>query len=268
MKSINKISIVIFLTLFFSCDAFEYHSYDGNIKGEKNINNKNIKLIEQNCEGKQTIRFAFMGDTQRHYDETEKFVSHLNSRDDIDFVIHGGDISDFGSTKEFMWMRDILNKLKQPYVVLLGNHDCLANGNDIFQDIFGKENFAFKAGNNRFVCLNTNALEFDYSRPVPDFTFLEEQLKLQEKDQEKTVVVMHARPYSEQFNNNVATVFQRYVKEFSSLQFCVNAHDHNTSIKDIFEDGIMYYGVPSIEKKAYFIFTIKPNEYEYELVEF
>ena len=39
-----------------------------------------------------------MGDSQRWYDETADFVSHLNKRDDIDFVIHGGDVSDFGVT--------------------------------------------------------------------------------------------------------------------------------------------------------------------------
>lgn len=30
----------------------------------------------------------------------------------IDFVIHGGDMSDFGVTKEFLWQRDIMNGIK------------------------------------------------------------------------------------------------------------------------------------------------------------
>ena len=38
----------------------------------------------------------FIGDTQRTYDETEAFVHHANGRDDIDFVIHGGDYTEFG----------------------------------------------------------------------------------------------------------------------------------------------------------------------------
>jgi len=32
------------------------------------------------------------------------------------------------------------------------------------------------AGDVKFVCLNTNALEYDYSEPVPDFTFMENEL--------------------------------------------------------------------------------------------
>ena len=39
-----------------------------------------------------------MGDSQRWYDETLDFVGEINKRDDIDFVIHGGDMSDFGVT--------------------------------------------------------------------------------------------------------------------------------------------------------------------------
>ena len=42
----------------------------------------------------------FIGDTQRTYDETEAFVRHANGRDDIDFVIHGGNYTEFGMTKE------------------------------------------------------------------------------------------------------------------------------------------------------------------------
>ena len=40
-------------------------------------------------------------------------------------------------TDEFLWQRDIMNKLKIPYVVLLGNHDCLGTGEETYRAIFG-----------------------------------------------------------------------------------------------------------------------------------
>lgn len=55
-----------------------------------------------------------ISDTQRWYNSTEDVVKALNARGDIDFVIHGGDQSDFGVTKEFIWMRDIFNKFRCP----------------------------------------------------------------------------------------------------------------------------------------------------------
>jgi hypothetical protein len=73
-------------------------------------------------------------------------------------------------------MRDILNKLKIPYVVLPGNHDCLGSELSVFGEIFGALNFSFIAGKTKFLCLNTNALEFDCSTPVPDFSFIKQAL--------------------------------------------------------------------------------------------
>lgn len=267
----KKIIIALFISCFIlqSCEMIEYHPYDGRIKGETGINKKNIGLIEASCAEKDTIRFIMMSDTQRWYDETDDFVKSINKRNDIDFVIHGGDISDFGLTKEFLWQRDIMNKLTIPYVVLLGNHDCLANGIEVFQEVFGEVNFSFIAGKTKFVCLNTNALEFDYSYPVPDFKFIEEELENRKNEYHKTVLAMHVRPFSDQFNNNVANVFQRYIKEYPKLQFCINGHDHSLKIDDLFEDGVMYYGVPNIGKRTYFIFTLNPDDtYDYEIVEY
>jgi len=257
------------LLLCTACDMFDAHPYDGQITGEKGINAKNIARIQEATAGKTTIKFAMMGDSQRYYDETEEFVHKLNERNDIDFVIHSGDLTDFGATNEFMWMRDIMNGLKVPYVALLGNHDCLANGQEVFNTIYGTENFSFMAGNIKFVCLNTNALEFDYSKPVPDFNFIQQTLNEQTPNHEKTIFAMHVRPYSEQFNNNIAWVFQDVIKRFPGLQFCLNGHDHQIQVDDLFNDGVIYYGSANMEKKSYLVFTVTPdNNYTYEVVEY
>ncbi|MDR1699082.1 MAG: metallophosphoesterase [Prevotellaceae bacterium] len=250
-----------------SCELFEAHPFDGKVSGETNINAKNIALIKERCSDKQTIRFVFMGDTHRYYDDTNDFVHSVNARNDVDFVIHGGDVSDFGMTREFMHQRDIMNKLHIPYVALFGNHDHLGTGNYVYREIFGTENFAFMAGNTKFVCLNTNALEYDYSLPVPDFGFIEQQLQSQTPN-EKTVVVMHSPPYCEEFNNNVVTIFQDYVKQFSGLQFCLNSHIHDIRVRDMFDDGVIYFTSASPIKRRYLLFTISPESYSYEVVSF
>jgi len=263
----KKLLFIALPFIFAGCDMFDSHPYDGQVTGQKSVNAANIARIEQACAGKTSIKFATMGDSQRWYDETEMFVTALNKRNDIDFVIHGGDLSDFGLTEEFMWQRDIMNKLTVPYVALIGNHDCLANGQDVFRTVFGQENFSFMAGNVKFVCLNTNALEFDYSHPVPDFQFIQDKFEEETPGHEKTVFAMHVRPFSNQFNNNVANVFQDVVKRFPKLQFCLNAHDHHLQADDLFTDGVMYYGSASMDKKSYLVFTITPDDqYTYEVV--
>ena len=69
--------------------------------------------------------------------------------------------------------------------------------------------------------MNTNALEFDYSEPIPDFNFIEKQWTERQDEFEKTVVAMHGRPGSDVFNNNVSKVFQRYITQYPGLQFCI-----------------------------------------------
>ncbi len=262
----NLCTLLFFLLFLSGCNLIDYHPYDVHISGETNVNAKNIAKIEANCKGKTTIRFITMGDSQRWYDETEDFVKVANQRDDIDFVIHGGDMSDFGVTNEFLWQRDIMNKLKVPYVVLIGNHDCLGTGEETYKAVFGPTNFAFIAGNVKFICLNTNAMEYDYSEPIPDFNFIEEQMKDRKGEYEKTVFSMHASPSSGTFNTNVAKVFQLYIRQFPRLQFCTTAHDHSISVKDIFGDGVLYYGSDCMKSRSYLLFTITPKGYEYEVV--
>lgn len=262
------IGIFLFCLLLAGCDMIDYHPYDVKIKGERDVNDKNIKEIETKCLNKTTIRFVTMGDSQRWYDETEDFVNAVNKRNDIDFVVHGGDLTDFGLTDEFLWQRDIMNNLKVPYVALIGNHDCLGTGEDAFKKIFGETNFSFIAGRVKFVCLNTNAMEYDYSNPIPNFDFIETELTKRSKEFDKTVFCMHARPLCDQFNNNVAKVFQLYIRQFPALQFCTVAHEHRLTALDVFKDGIMYYGSDCMKNRSYLVFTIKPEGYDYEVVEF
>lgn len=263
--------LFIFSAIFLlvGCDAFDYHPYDVRIKDKyKNTNEKNLKEIEKRCSGKKEIKFVLVGDTQRWYDETELFVKDINSRTDVDFVIHGGDVSDFGLKKEMEWVVDILSKLNIPYVTIIGNHDILGNGLSVYKTIFGDLNFSFIAGSNHFICLNTNALEFQYDVPVPDFLFIEKEIKRNTENQNitRTVVATHAQPFSEQFNNNVANVFHKYISEFKKMEFCLHAHTHELRDSALFKDNVRYIGCAAMNDRNYLLFTLNEDGYSYEIV--
>lgn len=258
--------IIMFSILFAGCELIDYHPYDGRINSDTNINENNIARIKSICNNNDTIRFAMMGDSQRWYDETLLFVNHINNTKSVDFVIHGGDISDFGLKKEFQWVHDIMKKLTVPYVAIIGNHDVIGNGYQVYRKMYGEQNYSFIIAGIKFLCLNTNAVEYDYSNPIPDFNFIETEMKGDSFN--RTVVVMHAPPGSEQFNNNVKNVFQLYLKEFPGLLFCTNAHGHVTQIEDLFNDGVMYYQCSCMKSRSFLLFTIHPNGYNYEEVIF
>ena len=266
MRIVNSVAVCA-SALLAACQV-DYHPYDTRIHGAVGINARNIARIEAATVGRREIRFAVISDTQRWYDETSDAVAALNGRGDLDFVLHAGDMADFGMKSEFERMRDILGRLDVPYAVVIGNHDCLATGEDIFEDMFGDFDFAFTAGNVRFVCINTNAREFDRDKPVPDFGVLEKQFLEFPPEADKSVVVMHARPFTEQSDNNVARVFEYAVSNLPQLQFCVNGHSHTYDVAEPFDDGVLYYGCENIAKRSYLLFTLNDDGYECERVGF
>lgn len=257
---------IILTASLHSCELIDYHPYDVRISGESDINAKNIMRIEDKCKDKEKIKVAAIGDTHKWYDELKLLIKDINSRIDIDFVIHDGDMSEFGYTQEFIWTRDYLQDLNIPYVSLIGNHDCLGTGKEAFEAIFGPTDFSFIAGNIKFVCLNTNALEYDYSQPIPDFEFIIDESTSRTDEFSHSVACMHARPGDDVFNNNVSTVFHHYLKMIPGLMCCINGHGHSLKNDDIFGDGIIYHQTTSLDDRAYLLFTFN-NDGTYECEE-
>ncbi len=297
MKVIRNCSLALLAALSLGgCDNFEYHPYSIDIHGNHDINRQSIQTLDA-LKIKPPFKFAFITDTQGSYDDTKEALRSIKERGDIDFIINGGDVSDFGLPKEFVWSRDMFDAAGIPYITIIGNHDCLGNGKQTFEYIYGDTNFSFNVGNTHFVCLNTIALEYDYSHPVPDLDFIEEDAmavaainEAQPATITHTVVAMHSRPYDEQFNNNVAKPFNHYLQRYPGMGedapvhdhdindhipagsklrgFCINGHNHNMFVKDIFENGILYFQCANAGKRQYFVFTINDEGYEWENIEF
>lgn len=260
---------IIGLLLLAGCDnVFHYHPYDVRVSGETDINATNIRRIETLCADKDTLTFAVISDSHGWYSDTEDAVSSVNANADIDFVIHGGDLTDCGTTKEFLWQREVLDELQKPYVAIIGNHDFLGTGDEVYETIYGELNFSFIAARIKFVCLNTNAAEYDYIAAVPNLDYIEEQSKTDTARFSRSIVCMHARPYNEQFNNNAAKAFQHYIHLMPGLMFCISGHDHSVEVDDLFNDGLIYYGADATTHRHYLLFTITPTGYEYEVVTF
>ncbi len=270
MKTFSGLLVFAMSALLFqACELIDFHPYDARFDGARDINSHNIGRIADELSGRDSLRFAVISDTQRWYDEAAVAVRSINARGDMDFVIHCGDLTDFGATKEFEWMRDELEKLKCPYVCVIGSHDCLAIGVYVFTAMFGERNFSFDAGDTHFVCMDTNALEHDYSVPIPDFSFLRDDLAAVRPEIRRTVVAMHAAPYTDQFNDNVAPMFEEQILKYPSLQFCLCGHEHSTSVFEPFGDGMKYYECASAKKREYLVFTLtKTGSVVYEVVRY
>lgn len=119
MRYRNLYSPLLSIVLLASCDdVFQTHPYDVHIKGEHNLNTKNMARIEEAFTDNDTLRIAFISDTHLWHSDARDEVADVNHMN-VDFVVHCGDLTDTGTTKEFEWSRDILNGLRMPYVALI-----------------------------------------------------------------------------------------------------------------------------------------------------
>lgn len=257
------------ISLLPSCrDWFDTHPYDVHFKGETGINDKQAAIIESRFAHKDTLRVAFISDTHLWLTDAREEVADINRRKNIDFVVHCGDLTDTATSKEFEWSRDILQGLNCPFVALIGNHDFLGTGDQSYNAMYGKVDFSFIASRIKFICLNTNATEYDYLAAVPNFDFLEEEMTKDLARFDRTILIMHAPPFSEQFNNNVNKAFRRYLDYLPGLMCCVFGHVHSNATREFYNDGLKFYGIDCAEHRNYRIFTFTPDGYEEEIVYF
>ena len=109
----------------------------------------------------EPVRFAFL--TDLHYAEGSGSVSDIsrcvkdvNTLAGLDFVLVGGDLTDFGTDEEIAAVKQMLDSLRYKYYVVAGNHDAKwsESGCNTFLKVFGYENFEFECKGWRFIGCN------------------------------------------------------------------------------------------------------------------
>jgi Icc protein len=253
-KWVAALSIPLCLGLA-SCNKFEFSPNEDKLEeNEEHLTGKNIERLQKlHLENKPAFRFAVISDTQRFYDELDDVVEALKQRNDIDFVILTGDITDFGIIKEYRWVNERLNKLNVPVLTVIGNHDCQGNGKKLYQEMFGAFNYTVNIGRNRFVFINTNSLEF--TTPVPDLNFFRSALHDTENF-DNAFVLSHIAPYDGDFSDALEPEFARIARE-SKVKVSIHGHQHGyTAERQFYGDGVEYLIVGSVEKRGYEEITI------------
>lgn len=106
-----------------------------------------LKTIAQPA---QSWQFALVSDTHIGNEtaaaDLRNTIKDINANDSVSFVIISGDITEFGSDRELMLAKQILDSLQKPWYIVPGNHDTKwsESGGNSFRKIFGAETFSFK----------------------------------------------------------------------------------------------------------------------------
>lgn len=256
----------------FSCELFDYHPlyHKAYSFGDKDLNIQNSFRVDT-YQDKDTICFVFVSDTHGDYSKTKQFVSHINKRHDVDFVIHGGDFTDFGLPIEFEKFYSIFSRLEYPYFVLIGNHDMLGKGCNLYQELFGPDNYYFRIRNLshyknwelNIIMMNTNMLQSGWrGDPIEYIRGFNTDIN--------TIFVMHSPPGSEQFYDKAQIEeFKTILDHYSSkVLFGIHGHQHIYSTNIYLDNGVMFYGCDNIAKRTYLLFKVTNDGYTYERIEF
>lgn len=262
-------SALLFLAaMSFSCEGiFQYNPNQIILKdSETDLNQKNILKIKA-LPQTDTVRFIFMGDTQRWYDESADFIKSANSQQGVDFVVHSGDISDFGLSQEFKWVNQIMQDLKFPYVTVIGNHDLVANGPLVYKKMYGPMNYTFDFAGNKFIFINTNSREYDFDGTAPDLVWLKAQLD-DNPENKNAIVMAHVPPFDGDFDAKLQQQYAGLLAADPNVKFTLYGHQHAFKEGQFYEDGVNYLVTTSMGARGYLLVTTWKGGYHVERILF
>jgi Icc protein len=266
--NLPKLLTLILLLTIVSCDSLILYNPNQIIadKDERNLSAKNIERI-QAITVEDTLKFILMGDTQRWYDESVDFVKSANNQPGIAFVLHAGDISDFGINQEFKWVNKIMLGLKTPYLTVIGNHDIVANGPASYRKIFGALDYSFEYGDYRFVFINTNSREYAFDGTVPNISWLRSQLG--NNPQNKNIIVVgHVPPFDNDFDRTLESEYTGLLGSNPNVNLSLYGHKHSFNNGEFYNDGVRYYITTAVGSRGYMVVKVWNGGHHVERVEY
>jgi Icc protein len=267
MRKYFPILFMLAAMLMSACEKMEYSPNQAfSETSAKDLNRKNIHRLLA-TPNDDTLRIAFIGDTQRFYDECEMFVNAVNAREGVDLVMIAGDISQYGLTREFEWITNIFNRLRMPYVSIVGNHDLVGNGVEMFKHTFGPLDFTFEYDSVRFVCHNTNSREYGFNGSVPDIGWLQQQMS-PGPGIKRILPVSHVPPYDADFDKKLEQQYAGTLNSSEKVSLSLHGHVHYVDDHYPYNDGVRYFNGYAMDKRTYAMVEIVGEHAEITMVEY
>jgi 3',5'-cyclic-AMP phosphodiesterase len=261
-------AVALTAALLSACGVFEYSPYvvprDG--MGANPATHHNLHRLVQPADASGPFKFAVIADIQRRFGELAEGVRHINADTAVRFVLVAGDMTQFGLLREYDWVDRELNRLRVPWFTVIGNHDALANGPEVYRKRYGPLNYSFDYGNARFILINTNGWEFPRSE-VPDFDWLENKLDAAKTSGKRIFVVSHVGPYVHQLNDLQSGIFTRLMVEHG-VEMSIHGHMHNHGFGRLYDTALVSVLVDNIGSRNYSVLTVGDTGTAHERVFF
>ena len=189
------------------------------------------------------VKFAFLTDVHLcegspRIENLQRCIADINSQDDIQFTIFGGDITEFGADSEIGLAKSLIDELDHPYWIAAGNHDAKwsESGCNTFAKVFGYEQFEFEAGGIKFLGCNSgpNMRMAPALLPHESLVWLDSIMTATPKEQ--PVIFVNHYPQ----DTSILNYFQvMNTLKKGNIQLLIGGHWHRNTI-------LNYEGVPGI----------------------
>lgn len=260
--------IILFSILLTGCqEYFDYSPY-GIESSQYHLTAINTSRIESSSLPYfEPFKFAVAADTHAYYDEMKTFVQVINSRNDLEFLLIAGDLTDYGMQEEYQWMIEILGSLKLPYLTVIGNHDALNNGKENYQAYFGEFDYSFTFNQVKFVALNSNSWEFGDT--VPRLDWLNKELSSYYLYQHQ-IVLTHILPYNTRFTPEFSQVYKTIITD-NFVSLTAGGHDH---LHFFWEETLTngqtstFLVTGTLKDRSYVVVTVNADRVSFERVVF
>ena len=225
----------------------------------------------------KNFKFAFLSDTHigspngSSEEDLRRTITDINARNDIDFVVITGDITELGSNKELALAKKILDSLRLPYYIIPGNHDTgwSESGGQGFSQVFGDDKFSFEHKGIRFIgCASGPYVRMsDGHIPASHLNWLDKELKKVKKDQ--PLIFLNHYPIDDGLDNWYE-ITDRLKQHNTWAILCGHGHSNKAmNFEDITgvmgrsnlraKDSLGGYNIVKVEDDSVLFFTKKPG---------
>lgn len=262
------VGIVIFSGLISCQKTFDYSVYSAYVPVEyrdtRSLNLEELTKKEGNSANKEKVCFALLSDSHAYFDDLEDAVLTINNDKDIELILVGGDITDGGMLDEYLIFRFIMEQSVVPYFTLIGNHDCLANGYTIYQEIYGPDDYVLEYKNCKFIFFND--IVWELNNREPDYFWLMQELT-NTSEEDNLFVLAHIAPFSDSFSPLQRLAYTSLM-DTNNVQLSIHGHHHQYYYGEHYNDSVMYMNIGSVDKRHYIKITVENNSYNMERVKF
>lgn len=203
-------------------DLFDYSPHETSPQGlEKGVHERNLgRLLGREPLRKDHFRIGLITDTHYRYHDLHDAVNTLNGQQ-LDLILVLGDLADQGHKDEYILLQAELERLKAPYLTVIGNHDYLSNGERVYEYLYGPRNYTFAYAGVQVVVWDNVVWE---SHTEPDWAWLE--ARLQELEGKGPILLAcHIPAWGDQMQEGRGERLANLMTKYG-VGYCVSGHTH------------------------------------------